>query len=162
MDSSFANFFVIFRLAVRSVLGTMAMDRADRQSALLRLLALALSDGTLQNEEEIFLLEVAERYGLSKGEIFQVLLQKNVEAMKLPESIEDRFDHLVDLAVMMLMDQQMTNSEKRLFYLLGRYLGFSSQALERVVMVVREEMRQAIDLLSLKQHIRQMLPLLVN
>jgi len=138
------------------------MDRENQRSALLRLLALALSDGNLQREEEIFLIQVAERYGVSRNELLQLFFQDSSQAMQIPHSTEDRFDHLIDLAMMMLMDQQMTDSERRLFRLLGTYLGFTPQTLERVLMVVREEMQQVPDLISLKQQLRRQLPMLAN
>ena len=138
------------------------MDRENQRSALLRLLALALSDGNLQREEEIFLIQVAERYGVNRNELLQLFFQDGSQAMQIPHSAEDRFDHLIDLAMMMLMDQRMTDSERRLFRLLGTYLGFTTQTLERVLMVVREEMQQVPDWISLKQQLRRRLPMLVN
>lgn len=138
------------------------MEEADRKSALLRLLALALSDGKITKQEEFLLIHIAEQYGIGREELFRIVFEQEAQPLHIPSSMADRLDHIVDLAVMLFMGDSKSVSAVRLFKLLGQYLGFSENALETILRVVQEEIASVKSTEELKKKMKQISTLLQN
>lgn len=84
---------------------------AEIKGHFLRLYAMAFSDSNFHHAEMDMLYSFAEAKGISKSELHAVITSPVTETT-IPESYEDRVDHLYDFACMAWADGEIVEDER--------------------------------------------------
>jgi len=85
---------------------------AEIKGNFLRLYQMAMTDGDFSPSEWKMLYKFAEERGILREELDNILLTPN-GIIAIPETIEERIEHLYDLSKMIWADNKVTEDEKR-------------------------------------------------
>jgi tellurite resistance protein len=102
------------------------------------LVAVAYADGFLDKEEQNFLSERANEYGLSDEEV-QALMDK-AEDLKfvVPLNSEEREDQLADIVYIAMIDGHVHEKEYELCLSIAKKLDFQKEDLDQVIELTRK------------------------
>jgi tellurite resistance protein len=117
-------------------------NRAQEQSIKLEhfsnLVAVAHSDGFLDNEEKDFLAERAEEYGLSQEEVQEVMNKAEELKFIVPLNFEEKEDQLADIVYMAMIDGVVHEKEYELCLSIAQKLDFEQADLDHVIELTRK------------------------
>ncbi len=108
------------------------------------LLAVASSDGCLDNMEIDYILSMAQRYNISEDELKTI--KDNPEAYDYEPPVDDRekFDHLHHLVSMMLIDGKVHDQEKEVCKRFARSLGLKEEFVDDFIDVLNDDPQRKI------------------
>lgn len=108
------------------------------------LLAVAASDGSLDNMEIDYILSMAQRYSISEQELKTI--KDNPEAYEYEPPVNDRekFDHLHHLVSMMLIDGEVHEKEKEICKRFAASLGLKEAFVEDFITVLNDDPEREI------------------
>jgi uncharacterized tellurite resistance protein B-like protein len=111
----------------------MAIDKRMNRSYLKNLVALACSDGKVDDNEMEVLVDAAEKAGVSEADLHQML--DTVEEYKyyIPESYEDREMQLIQMLSLAIADGEFSESEYDLCKMVAAKLDFSERELNLII-----------------------------
>lgn len=102
------------------------------------LVAIAYSDGILEEVEEDFLYDKAEEIGLPFEKVDAIIQNANELEFILPEKMDDREDQLADIVFMSMMDGELHDKEYALCVSIAQKLGLDKTELDEVIDVTRK------------------------
>ncbi len=119
-------------------MGNRTQERSVKLEHFSNLVAVAYSDGFLDNSEKDFLTERAEEYGLSDEEVDDVM--KNAEELKfiVPLNFEEKEDQLADIVYMAMIDGVVHEKEYELCLSIAQKLDFGKEDLDHVIELTRK------------------------
>ena len=108
------------------------------------LLAVASSDGCLDNMEIDYVLSMAQRYNISEEELKTI--KDNPEAYDYEPPVNDRekFDHLHHLVSMMLIDGEVHDREKEICKRFASSLGLKEEFVDDFIDVLNDDPQREI------------------
>jgi len=108
------------------------------------LLAVASSDGCLDNMEIDYVLSMAQRYNISEEELKTI--KDNPEAYDYEPPVNDRekFDHLHHLVSMMLIDGEVHDREKEICKRFANSLGLKEEFVDDFIDVLNDDPQREI------------------
>lgn len=96
----------------------MAMTKETKMGHIMNLVSIASADGDISEVEQNFIYSVAQDLGLTDEEFVQCLKkwsETNEEDIKLgsPRTIEDRFAFIKNMVLLMMLDGEISDSERK-------------------------------------------------
>lgn len=102
----------------------------------LHLVQVAKIDGMVKGSELELLHKEGKKFGLTDPEIDHLINTEESHNYHPPYSLEDKFEQLYNIAVMILADDVVTESEKRMIRRYAIAGGFSNDAVEGLVEIL--------------------------
>ena len=96
----------------------MAMTKETKMGHIMNLVSIASTDGDISEVEQNFIYSVAQDLGLTDEEFIQCLKkwsETGEEDLKLgtPRTIEDRFTFIKNMVLLMMLDGEISDSERK-------------------------------------------------
>ena len=97
------------------------------------LIQVSKTDGKIAPGEMEMLLKEGKKFGLTDPEIENLIQSEGTHSYHAPYSLQDKFEHLYNVAVMILADDVVTESEKKLLKKFAIEAGFADKAIDSLV-----------------------------
>ncbi len=115
------------------------------QSHVKNLIEVALSDGSIDDEEMMLLLNLATRLGISKEEIYQIKMNPGNVKFNPPKSSKERFNQIYDLVCMMMIDGQVNKNELKLCKELALKLGYLPLIVDDFILMITKNISEGVS-----------------
>lgn len=99
----------------------------------LHLVQVSRADGRINPEELELLHKEGKKFGLTDPEIDTIIEQEAKHHYDPPYSLHDKFEHLFNVAEMVLADEVVTEGEKKLLKRFAIEAGFSDKTIARLI-----------------------------
>lgn len=96
----------------------------------------AVADKVLASEEKEYLMQVAQKMGLSAAETSDIMLNSHNLDLVMPETKEEQLTQLEDVITMMMMDKKIHDKEYDLCLRFGQRIGLSKKDLDLLILKV--------------------------
>jgi uncharacterized tellurite resistance protein B-like protein len=110
-----------------------------KMSHVKNLIEVALSDGNIDEEEIVLLLNLAQSLGITQQEIYQIRINPGKVAFTPPFHSKDRFNQIYDLVCMMMVDGQIDENELKLCKDLALKLGYMPLIVEDFIKLITRD-----------------------
>ncbi len=119
-------------------MGNSTQERSVKLEHFSNLVAVAYSDGFLDDSEKNFLTERAEEYGLSDIEVDEVMDKAEELKFIVPLNLEEKEDQLADIVYMAMIDGVVHEKEYKLCLSIAQKLDFKKEDLDHVIELTRK------------------------
>jgi len=99
----------------------------------LRLVQVSRADGKINSDELELLHKEGRKFGLTDPEIDMIIDQEAKHHYDPPYSLHDKFEHLYNVAEMILADEVVSEGEKKLLKRFAIEAGFSDKTIARLI-----------------------------
>jgi uncharacterized tellurite resistance protein B-like protein len=99
----------------------------------LHLIQVSKTDGKISPNELELLHKEGKKFGLTDPEIDKLIASEIHNSYHAPYSLKDKFEHLYNVAEMILADDVITESEKRMIKRFAIEAGFDDKAIEKLL-----------------------------
>jgi hypothetical protein len=107
----------------------------------IHLIQVSRVDGKISPEELEMLHKEGKRFGLTDPEIDKLIETESTHHYEPPYSLHEKFEHLYNVAEMILADDVITDSERKLIRKFAIESGFSDKAIDRLLEILFEGIR---------------------
>ena len=104
----------------------------------LNLVQVAKIDGVIQENEYRLLHKEGRKFGLTDPEIDQLISSEEPDNYHPPYSLQDKFEELYNIAEMIMADEVVTESEKKMVRRYAIAAGFSDEIVEGLLEILIE------------------------
>jgi uncharacterized tellurite resistance protein B-like protein len=108
----------------------------------LNLIQVSRSDGKIDPEELEVLHKEGRRFGLTDPEIDKLIEAESHHHYHAPYSLQDKFEHLYNVAEMILADNVISEGEKKMIRRFAIEAGFSDKAIDRLLVLLFEGIKK--------------------
>jgi uncharacterized tellurite resistance protein B-like protein len=115
------------------------------KSSFIHLVQISKTDGKIQQDELEMLHKEGKKFGLTDPEIEKLIHSEKDHHYTPPYSLEEKFDHLYNLAGMVLADNVVKDSEKKMIKKFAIESGFEYSKLEELIKILFEGIKDEID-----------------
>jgi hypothetical protein len=105
------------------------------------LIQVSKSDGKIAEAELKSLYKTGKKFGLTDPEIDQMIIAEGNVHYVAPYSLEEKFEHLYNVATMILADNIIDDSEKRLIRKFAIEAGFNDKVIDKLLNLLFEGIR---------------------
>lgn len=106
------------------------------KNAFIHLVQVSRVDGKIGKEEFEMLHKQGKKFGLTDPEIDSIILSEKEHHYHPPYSLEEKFDHLFNIAEMIAADDNVKESEKKMIRRFAIEAGFSFDKIEHLINLV--------------------------
>ena len=131
-------------------------DRMKQLSHIRNLLALAITDGSFDNQEKELVFEIAINSGITAAELKQIDQNPASIPYIKPDTNEERIDQLYDLVLLMMVNKEIEQNELSLCKTMAINLGIEISVVNRLIPAIIESISKGVkpqfcipDMLSL-------------
>ena len=107
------------------------------------LIAVAYADGNIDEDEEEFLFDMAEDYGISKGTVKGLLKNADKLHFLVPEDPIDREEQLVNIIFMSMLDGEFHDNEYALCLDVAKKLELTEKDLNEAIALTKKLWEEA-------------------
>ena len=111
-----------------------SFDKRKRKSHFKNLLAVATSDGKLDNIEFDYIMLLAAKCYMSQDEVKRVIDNPGQITFLAPKTNSERFDQMYDLVTVMLIDGKIDERERSLCKVFAMKLGFRTAIVDKLIL----------------------------
>jgi hypothetical protein len=111
----------------------------------LHLIQVSKSDGKIDPEELEILHKEGKRFGLTDPEIDKLIESESQHHYHAPYSLHDKFEHLYNIAVMILADGIITDGERKLLKRFAIEAGFKDEAIEKLLPILFDGIKKDVS-----------------
>jgi len=86
-----------------------------------------------------------KRFGLTDPEIDLLIEQESHHHYHAPYSLHDKFEHLYNIAEMILADDKITEGEKKIIRKFAIEAGFSDKAIDKLLVILFEGIKNNVS-----------------
>ncbi|MBP1667047.1 MAG: hypothetical protein H6Q23_1907 [Bacteroidetes bacterium] len=108
------------------------------KEAFINLVQVSKIDGKIQKTELELLHREGKKFGLTEPEIDHLIKNERDHQYHPPYSLEEKFDHIYNLAEMILADCEVTESEKKVIKKFAIESGFEYSKIDKLIDVLIE------------------------
>lgn len=119
-------------------------DKKKRMSHIKNLVALACSDGELDQNELGLIFRVGAKAGLSKDELVRITTRPDSIEFYPPESHRERVEQLYDMVLVMMVDGEVHENEQAVCKIIAHKLGFKPEVIDVIVLSIIEKIAEGI------------------
>ena len=116
-----------------------------KKEAFIHLVQVSKTDGKIQQQELELLHKEGKKFGLTDPEIDKLIHSEKTHNYHPPYSLDDKFEQLYNVAEMILADDMVKESEKKMFKRFAIEAGFSDKAIEILLELLLEGVRKGED-----------------
>ncbi|HEX2919574.1 MAG TPA: hypothetical protein VHO50_00260 [Bacteroidales bacterium] len=109
------------------------------------LIQVSKTDGKIAPAELEMLFKEGKKFGLSDPEIEKLIELEGKHVYHAPYSLSDKFEHLYNVAVMILADEVVTENEKKLLKRFAIEAGFEDKAIDKLIDLLLQGVREDTD-----------------
>ena len=99
----------------------------------IHLIQVSKVDGKISSTEMEMLHKEGRKFGLTDPEIDELIVSEVQNNYHPPYSLKDKFDHLYNVAGMILADEVVTDSEKKMIKRFAIEAGFRDDVIEKLI-----------------------------
>jgi uncharacterized tellurite resistance protein B-like protein len=99
----------------------------------IHLIQVSKVDGKIQPSEKELLHKEGRKFGLTEPEIDKLINLETHNSYHPPYSLKEKFEHLYNVAEMILADEVITESEKKLIKRFAIEAGFNDKAIDKLM-----------------------------
>jgi hypothetical protein len=107
----------------------------------INLIQVSKTDGVIDPAELEMLHKEGRKFGLTDPEIDKLINSEIQNHYQPPYSLHEKFEHLYNVAEMILADDVVTDSEKKMIRRFATEAGFNDKAIEKLVDLLFEGIR---------------------
>lgn len=111
----------------------------------IHLVQVSKSDGRIIQDELELLHREGRKFGLTDPEIDTIIEYESHHNYNPPYSLHDKFEHLYNVAEMILADEVVTEGEKRVLKRFAIEAGFSDKTIEKLIGLLLEGINKGED-----------------
>ncbi|MGE5420529.1 MAG: hypothetical protein ACM3UT_10105 [Chloroflexota bacterium] len=100
------------------------------------------TDGKIAPAELEMLYKEGTKFGLSEPEIEKLIRSEDNHSYHAPYSLHDKFEHLYNVSIMILADDEVTEKERRLLKKFAIEAGFQDNAIDKLMDLLLEGIRK--------------------
>jgi len=115
------------------------------RNAFIHLVQVARVDGKINKDELELLHKEGKKFGLTDPEIDRIILSEKEHHYHPPYSLEDKFEHLYNIAEMILADEVVTEKEKKMIRRFAIEVGFRYDSIEDLLIMLFEGIERGDD-----------------
>lgn len=119
--------------------------RRIRKEHFIHLVQVARMDDKVNQSELELLHKEGKKFGLTDPEIDEILKSEKTHYYDPPYSLSDKFDQLYNISKMILADDIVTESEKKMIKVYAIAAGFNSENVEKLLDLFVDEIRKGTD-----------------
>jgi hypothetical protein len=119
--------------------------RRIRKEHFIHLVQVARLDDKIQQSELELLHREGKKFGLTDPEIDEIIKSEKTHYYDPPYSLSDKFDQLYNISRMILADDLVTESEKRMIRIYAIAAGFKDENVEKLLDLFIDEIRKGTD-----------------
>lgn len=97
------------------------------------LIQVSKTDGKIAPSEMEMLHKEGRKFGLTDPEIEKLINSESNHAYHAPYSLHDKFEHMYNVAVMILADEEVTESERKMLRKFAIEAGFQDKAIDKLI-----------------------------
>ena len=106
------------------------------KDAFIHLVQISKIDGKIQKDEEELLHKEGKKFGLTEPEIERIIKSEKEHQYQPPYGLEEKFEQLYNIAEMILADNEVKESEKRMIRKFAIEAGFRYDKIENLIEIV--------------------------
>ncbi len=106
------------------------------------LIQVSKTDGKIAPPEMEMLYKEGRKFGLTEPEIEKLIKSESQHAYHAPYSLHDKFEHLYNVAVMILADEEVTEREKKMLRKFAIEAGFQDKAIDKLIDLLLDGIRK--------------------
>jgi uncharacterized tellurite resistance protein B-like protein len=114
--------------------------RVNKES-FINLIQVSKVDGIISDSELEMLHKEGKKFGLTDPEIDQLISTESRHSYHAPYSLVEKFEHLYNVAIMILADDQVSESEKKMIRRFAIESGFDDRAIDKLLEILFEGIR---------------------
>jgi uncharacterized tellurite resistance protein B-like protein len=114
--------------------------RVNKES-FINLIQVSKVDGIISDSELEMLHKEGKKFGLTDPEIDQLINTESHHSYHAPYSLVEKFEHLYNVAIMILADDQVSESEKKMIRRFAIESGFDDRAIDKLLEILFEGIR---------------------
>lgn len=130
-------------------------DKRISKEHYLHLIQVSRADGRIKPEELVLLHQEGRKFGLTDPEIDKLIESESRHHYNPPYPLQEKFDHLYNVAEMILADESVTEGERKLLKRFAIEAGFSDKTIERLIELLLAGIRKGEDEEMLFQRFRK-------
>ena len=111
----------------------------------LHLLQVSRADGNIDSAELELLHKEGRKFGLTDPEIDRIIEAEAHHQYNPPYSLADKFEHLYNIAEMIIADDVITEGEKKLLTRFAIEAGFSDKTIAKLLDLLLTGIQQGVD-----------------
>jgi hypothetical protein len=102
------------------------------------LIQVSKTDGSIAPVEMEMLHKEGKKFGLTDPEIDKLIQSESQQDYQAPYSLHEKFEHLYNVAVMILADEEVTDNEKKMLRRFSIEAGFSDSVIDKIIDLLLE------------------------
>lgn len=107
----------------------------------INLIQVSRSDGKIDQSELELLHKEGRKFGLTDPEIDKLISSESTHHYNPPYSLQEKFEHLYNVSVMILADDEVSESERKLLRRFAIEAGFDDKTIESLMELLLEGIR---------------------
>jgi uncharacterized tellurite resistance protein B-like protein len=116
-----------------------------KKEAFIHLVNVSRVDGKITSEELGLLHGEGKKFGLTDPEIDRLIESEREHHYHPPYALEDKFDHLYNIAELILSDNEISQKERKLIRRFAIEAGFSDEKIDELIEIIINGIRQETD-----------------
>jgi uncharacterized tellurite resistance protein B-like protein len=116
-----------------------------KKEAFVNLVQVSKTDGKMNNEELELLHKEGKKFGLTDPEIDKLIHSESNHSYNPPYSLDEKFEHLYNIAEMILADNVVKESEMKMIRKFAIEAGFNDKTIEILLDLLLEGVRKGED-----------------
>jgi len=112
------------------------------KEAFIHLVLISRTDGKIQKDELELLYKEGRKFGLTDPEIDKLINSEKDHHYHAPYSLEDKFEHLYNLAEMILADDKIKDKELRMIKRFAIEAGFNDSKIDGLIEILFEGIKK--------------------
>ena len=108
----------------------------------LHLIQISRADGIISPDELDLLHKEGKKFGLTDPEIDQLIQSEALHHYLPPYSLDEKFEHLYNVAQMILADSVVSDSEKKMIRRFAIEAGFEDKAIDKLLKILLEDINK--------------------
>jgi uncharacterized tellurite resistance protein B-like protein len=112
------------------------------KNAFIHLVQVSKTDGKIQKDELELLYKEGRKFGLTEPEIDKLINSEKDHHYHAPYSLEDKFEHLYNIAEMILADDKIKDKELRMIKRFAIEAGFNDSKIDGLIEILFEGIKK--------------------
>lgn len=108
----------------------------------INLIQVSRSDGKIDASELEMLHKEGKKFGLTDPEIDKLINSESGHHYHPPYSLQEKFEHLYNVAVMILADEEVSEGERKLLRRFAIEAGFDDKSIDNLIEILLEGIRK--------------------
>lgn len=108
----------------------------------LHLIQISRADGKISSNELDLLHKEGKKFGLTDPEIDQLIKAEALNQYLPPYSLDEKFEHLYNVAQMILADSVVSDGERKLIRKFAIEAGFEDKAIDKLLKILLEDIHK--------------------